>query len=86
MRLCCLSGIHDLYIQTGYNIREIRPGWQPDDTKMISLLELIILVLAVQWLLSFFGQSTIPHILHSAGFIDILSVVIILLIIVQFLS
>jgi hypothetical protein len=50
------------------------------------LLELIILFLTVHWLLSFFGQSTFPGIPHSGGFIDMLSVVIVLLIIIRFLS
>jgi hypothetical protein len=53
---------------------------------MISLLELTILILTVQWLLSFFGWSATPHMLRSGGFIDTLSVVIILLIIARFLS
>jgi hypothetical protein len=50
------------------------------------LLELIILVLTVHWLLSFFGQSSVPGLAHSAAFIDMLSVVIVVLIIVKFLS
>jgi len=53
---------------------------------MISFLEFIILVLTVQWLFSFFGQSFVPRVLHAGGFIDVLTVVIVLLIIMQFLS
>jgi hypothetical protein len=54
--------------------------------KKISLLALIILVLTVHWLLSFFGQSIVPGIPHTGGFIDMLSVVIVVLIIIKFLS
>jgi len=50
------------------------------------LLELIILVLTVQWLLSFFGRSLIPGIPHTGGFIYLLAVVIDSLIIVRFLT
>jgi len=50
------------------------------------LLELIILVLTMHWLLSFFGQSIVPGIPHTAGFIDLLSVVIVVLIIISFWS
>jgi hypothetical protein len=50
------------------------------------LLELFILVLTVQWLLGFFGQSIFPQILHMGGFIDILAIIIVVLIGVQFLS
>jgi len=50
------------------------------------VLELIILVLTVQWLLSFFGQSIVPGILHTGGFIYMLSVLIVVLMIVRFLS
>lgn len=60
------------------------------DTKMVqrkvSLFEMIILVLTVQWLLSFFGQSIFPGILHTGGFIYMLSVIIVSLIIMKFLS
>jgi hypothetical protein len=49
------------------------------------MLELIILVLTVYWLLSFFGQSIVPGMPHTGGFIDILSVIIIVLIIMKFL-
>jgi len=50
------------------------------------LLELIILVLTLYWLLSFFGRSIFPGILHTARFIDLLAVVIVILIIMKFLS
>lgn len=53
--------------------------------KEISLLMLIILVLTVQWLLSFFGQSIFPGVPHSGGFIYMLSVLIVVLIIMKFL-
>jgi len=49
------------------------------------LFELIILVLTVQWLLSFFGQKTFPRIPHSGTFIYLLSVLIVGLIITKFL-
>lgn len=54
--------------------------------KKFSLLELIIMVLTVQWLLGFFGQSIFPHILHMGGFIDVLAIIIVVLIGVQFLA
>jgi len=54
--------------------------------KKILLLYLIILVLSVYWLLSFFGQSTLHGITHTSRFIDMLSVVIVVLIIIRFLS
>jgi len=50
------------------------------------LLELIILVLTLYWLLSFFGRSIFPGIPHTAHFIDLLAVVIVILIIMKFLS
>jgi hypothetical protein len=50
------------------------------------LLALIILALAMYWVLSFFGRSIIPGVPHTARFIDLLAVVIILLIILKFLS
>lgn len=53
--------------------------------KKISLLALIILALTAHWLLSFFGQSIVPGISHTGGFIDMLSVIIVVLIIVEFL-
>jgi len=62
------------------------PGGASIIDKKISLLALIILVLTMQWLLSFFGQSIVPGIPHTGGFIDMLSVVIVVLIILKFLS
>jgi len=50
------------------------------------LLELIILILTAQWLFSFFGQSIVPGIPHTGGFIYLLAVVIVVLIIIRFLS
>lgn len=52
----------------------------------ISLFQLIIMALTIYWLLSFFGQSTVPGIPHTAGFIDALSVLIVVLIIIRFLA
>jgi hypothetical protein len=72
------------------NYIAIRPKIWPDGVnipdKRICLMELIILGLTVHWLLSFFGQSTVPRILHTSGFIDMLSIVIVVLIIIKFLS
>jgi hypothetical protein len=50
------------------------------------LLQLIILVLAGYWLLSFFGQSIVPGMRQTGSFIDVLAVVIVALIIIRFLS
>jgi hypothetical protein len=50
------------------------------------LLALIILALAIYWVLSFFGQSIVPGVPHTARFIDLLAVVIVILILVKFLS
>lgn len=50
------------------------------------MLVVIILILTIYWLLSFFGQSIVRGIPHSGGFIDMLSVIIMVLIIVKFLS
>jgi hypothetical protein len=50
------------------------------------LLELIILALTIYWLLSFFGRSIVPGVPHTARFIDLLAVVIVVLIIMKFLS
>ena len=50
------------------------------------MLALIILALAMYWALSFFGQSIVPGVSHTARFVDLLAVVIVLLIIVKFLS
>ena len=49
------------------------------------LLDLMILALAIYWVLSFFGRSIIPGVPHTAHFIDLLAVVIVLLIIFKFL-
>jgi hypothetical protein len=67
-----------------------RPKWGkrqfevPD--KEFPLLALIILALAMYWVLSFLGQSIVPGVPHTARFIDLLAVVIVVLIIVKFLS
>jgi hypothetical protein len=66
--------------------RNIRPGDSTSTQKKIPLLFVIILVLTVYWLLSFFGKSFVPGISHTAGFIDMLSGVIVVLIITKFLS
>jgi hypothetical protein len=50
------------------------------------MLGLIVLVLAIYWLFSFFGHSIVPNIRHTGWFIDTLPVVIVVLIIVIFLS
>jgi hypothetical protein len=50
------------------------------------LIELIIVVLTVHWLLSFFGQSIVPGMSNKGCFTDSLSVVILVLIIIRFLS
>jgi hypothetical protein len=50
------------------------------------LLELIILALTIYWLLSFFGWSIVPGVPHTARFIDLLAIVIVVLIIMKFLS
>jgi hypothetical protein len=71
------------------NYIAIRPNFGLDGVsipdKRICLMELIILGLTVHWLLSFFGQSTVPRLLHTSGFIDMLSIVIVVLIIINFL-
>jgi hypothetical protein len=54
--------------------------------KKTAVLQLIILILAIYWLLSFFGQSIVPGVPHTARFIDLLAVIIVILIIVKFLS
>jgi hypothetical protein len=46
----------------------------------------LILMLTIYWLLSFFGQSIFRSVLHTSRFIDMLSVVIVVLIIIRFLS
>jgi hypothetical protein len=50
------------------------------------LLELIILALTIYWLLSFFGLSIVRGVPHTARFIDLLAVVIVVLILMKFLS
>jgi len=50
------------------------------------MLELIVLVLTMQWLLSFFGQSIFPGLPHTGGFIYMLSVLIVVLIMMKFVS
>lgn len=51
------------------------------------MIELIILVLSVQWLLSFLGMSIFPGIPHSGIFTYLLSIAILALIITRsFLS
>jgi hypothetical protein len=53
---------------------------------MAHLLELIISILTAHWLLSFFGQSIVPGIPHTGGFIYMLAIVIVVLIIIRFSS
>lgn len=65
--------------------RDIRPGDSTSTQKKTPLLFLIILVLTVYWLFSFFGKSIVSGVSHTAGFIDILSGVIVVLIIANFL-
>lgn len=50
------------------------------------MFELIILALTMYWLLGFFGQSILPGILHTGGFIYILSVLIVVMIMIKFMS
>ncbi|MGZ9223891.1 MAG: hypothetical protein ACXW4Q_17430 [Anaerolineales bacterium] len=50
------------------------------------MLALIILVLTAYWFLSFFGQSMMPNIAQTGGFIDVLSIAIVVLIVIRFLS
>ena len=49
------------------------------------MLELMILILTVQWFLSLFGQSAFPSMPHTGGFIYILSVLIVGLILMKFI-
>ena len=46
----------------------------------------LILVLTMYWLLSFFGQSILRGVAHTSGFVDMLSVIIVVLIVIRFLS
>jgi hypothetical protein len=66
--------------------RETQPGDTGIIQRKIPLAELMILVLSAYWLLSFFGQSIIPGLSHTGGFIYVLAVGIVVLIIVKFLS
>jgi uncharacterized protein involved in cysteine biosynthesis len=66
--------------------RNIQPGDTRFIQKKIPLLILIILVLTVYWLLSFFGHSIVPGIPQTGGFTDMLSIFIVVLILVKFLS
>lgn len=50
------------------------------------MLVVIILILTIYWLFSFFGQSIVRGIPNSGIFMDMLSVVILVLIMVKFLS
>jgi len=50
------------------------------------LLQVIILILTVYWLYSFFGKSIVPGISHTSVFVDVLAVIILVLIIIKFLS
>ena len=50
------------------------------------MFELMILVLTVYWLLSFFGKSIVSGIQHTEGFINLLSVLIVVLIMFRFLA
>lgn len=50
------------------------------------MLEPILLILIVQLLVSFFGQSILPGVPHTGGFIYMLSIAIVALIIMKFLS
>jgi len=87
--LCLFSFIHSLKagLAGEGNIRK-----QMGDTRSIQkkkrnpVLKLIILVLTAQWLLSFFGQSFFPGIPHTGGFLYMLSVVIVAMIAMIFLS
>lgn len=49
------------------------------------MFELMIVLLIIQLLFSFFGQSVFPHIPRSGGFIYLLSLVIFSLIAAKFL-
>ena len=57
-----------------------------DVSKRISLLVSIILLLTAQWLFSFFGQSILPGVPYTGSFIYMLSILIVILIIMKFLS
>ena len=55
-------------------------------TRNVGFLLLTILALTSLWLFSFFGQAISPRIPHLEGFIYILSVAIISLILMKFLT
>jgi hypothetical protein len=61
------------------------PGGAITPDKKISLLALIIVILTVYWLLSFFGQLIGPGMRHTSRLVDTLPVVIVVLIIIHFL-
>jgi len=92
-RLCSLLNFVFLRLST-LSKRDLKVKDVPEnpagDARIIQkrnpVLELIILVLTAQWLLSFFGQSFFPGISHTGGFIYMLSVVIVALITMKFLS
>jgi hypothetical protein len=63
-----------------------RPGGRKILQKKAPVLVLIILALAVIWMLSFFGRSIIPGIPQTGRSIYILSIVIVVLIIIEFQS
>jgi hypothetical protein len=49
------------------------------------MLDLLILLLMMQLLFSFFGQSSFPRVPHSEGFIYTLSLLLFLMLTVKFL-
>ncbi|HET6598113.1 MAG TPA: hypothetical protein VFG81_21015 [Anaerolineales bacterium] len=49
------------------------------------MFELIILLLAALWFLSLFGRQSVPSMIYTAGFINSLSVLIVILIVIRFL-
>jgi hypothetical protein len=57
-----------------------KSGWK------CTLLELTILVLIVCWLLSFFDQSLFPGNPRAGSYTDTLSILLLLLIMVRFLT
>ena len=75
---------------SNWSTHPTRPKWGKRQVqvpeKELLLLVVIILALATYWGLSFFGRSVIPGVPHTARFIDLLAVFIVVLIIVKFLS
>ncbi|HEY2980434.1 MAG TPA: hypothetical protein VGJ22_04590 [Anaerolineales bacterium] len=67
-------------------MREIRTVDGQVYEKRLSLFVLIIVALTVQWLLSFLGQSIAARLLQTGGFIYMLSLLIVVLIPVRFVS